>query len=158
MIKVMFVCHGNICRSPMAEMMMKEYVRREHLSECFEIASAGTSSEEIIRGIGNPIYPPAKKELERHGIPYTAHRAVQLKREDYIAYDLLIGMDRYNLRNMERILGGDAGGKIRLLLSFAGKNADVSDPWYSGRFDEAYADIAEGCRALLNHIRREGLL
>lgn len=152
MIKVMFVCHGNICRSPMAEMVLKELVRREGLADRFVIASSATSTEEIIRGTGNPVYPPARAELKKQGIPCGEHRACQLTRSDYARYDLLIGMDRYNLRNMERILGGDPEGKLRLLLSFAGRREDVADPWYSGRFDIAFADIYEGCTALLRQL------
>ena len=157
MIKVMFVCHGNICRSPMAEMILKELARREGVSDRLFIASAGTSNEEIWNGIGNPVYPPARAELKRQRIP-CEERRVQLKRSDYTEYDWIIGMDHANLRNMTRIFGGDPDGKISLLLSYAGRSGDVSDPWYSGRFDIAYADIYEGCCALMQQLREEGLL
>ena len=158
MIRVMFVCHGNICRSPMAEMIMKELARREGLSDRMQIASAGTSDEEIFRGIGNPIYPPAQAELKRRGIPFTERRAVQLKRADYADYDLFIGMDRMNSYNMERIFRGDPEGKIHALLSFAGRGGDVADPWYSREFGTAYDDIYAGCCALLTYLKEEGLL
>ncbi|MBQ8920849.1 MAG: low molecular weight phosphotyrosine protein phosphatase [Oscillospiraceae bacterium] len=158
MIRVMFVCHGNICRSPMAEMMMKELVRQEGLAGRIVIASAGTSDEEILNGIGNPVYPPARAVLKQHGIPCEPHRAAQLRKSDYADYDLFICMDSLNLRNIMRIFGGDPAGKVRSMLSFAGRDADVSDPWFSGRFDTAYADIDEGCRALLQYLKKEGLL
>jgi protein-tyrosine phosphatase len=158
MIRVMFVCHGNICRSPMAEMIMKELVRRAGLSDRFVIASAGTSDEEICGGIGNPIYPSAQRVLKKNGILFTEHRAVQLTRADYAKYDLFIGMDRANLYNMDWMLGGDPLGKIHPLLRFAGRHEDVSDPWFTERFDEAFADIMEGCTALLQYlIKKEGL-
>lgn len=158
MIRVMFVCHGNICRSPMAEMILKELARREGIADRFVIASAATSTEEIYCGVGNPVYPPARAELDRRGIPCEAHRARLLTRADYDSYDLLIGMDSRNLSNMNRILGGDPDRKIRLLLSFAGRHDDVADPWYSGRFDIAYTDILEGCTALISWLRQRKLL
>ena len=158
MIKVMFVCHGNICRSPMAEMVMKELARRAGVSGSMVIASAGTSDEEIWNGTGNPVYPPAKAELKRRNIPCEERCAVQLKRSDYADYDLFIGMDRANLHNMERIFRGDPEGKIRPMLSFAGRSTDVADPWFSWKFDVAYSDILAGCEGLLRYLKREGLL
>ena len=152
MIKIMFVCHGNICRSPSAEFIMKKLVEERHLSERFEIASSATSTEEIWDGGGNPVYPPMKRELEKHGIGCSGKRAVQLKKEDYDKYDYFIGMDSANIRNMHRILGGDPSGKISKLLDFTGSSRDVSDPWYSERFDIAYKDIHEGCLALLEKL------
>ena len=148
MIKILFVCHGNICRSPMAEMIMKELVRREGLADNFTIASCATSTEEI----GNPVYPPARSELARRGIPCERRGARQLTRRDYAEYDLLICMDDWNVRNTLRITGGDPEGKVRKLLAFAGRGGDVADPWYSDRFDIAYEDILEGCTALLEAI------
>ncbi len=145
----MFVCHGNICRSPMAEFIMKDLVKKSGMEKSFVIASSATSTEEIWNGIGNPVYPPAKAELERHGIPCAERHAVQLTKGDYAKYDLLIGMDGANVRNMHRILGGDPEGKIHKLMDFAGRRADVADPWYSDRFDIAYRDIYDGCAALL---------
>ena len=148
MRKILFICHGNICRSPMAEMIMKELVRREGLEDNFTIASCATSTEEI----GNPVYPPARAELSRRGIPCEKRGARQLTKRDYQQYDLLICMDDWNVRNAQRMLGGDPEGKIRKLLSYVGRVDDVADPWYSDRFDIAYDDIFSGCKALLNDV------
>ncbi len=152
--RILFVCHGNICRSPMAEMIFRDMLRRQGLDADVTVASCATSTEEIYGGRGNPIYPPAKEELMRRGIPIAPHRAVQLTPEDYDRYDLLIGMDSANIRNMHRMLGGDPKGKICKLLSFAGRDADVADPWYSGRFEQTYDEIADGCRGLLAYLLR----
>ncbi len=152
MIRVMFVCHGNICRSPMAEMILKELVRRRGIAEQFVIASCATSTEEICGGIGNPVYPPAQAELKRRGIPCEMRRAVQLCRADYAKYDYLIGMDRANLRNMQRMLGGDPDGKLLLLMDFTPQGGEVADPWYSGHFDAAFHDIYAGCEGLLSYL------
>lgn len=148
-IRIMFVCHGNICRSPMAEFVMKNLVAQCGRSEFVFIASSATSTEEIRNEIGNPVYPPAVAELAKHGLRCEGKRAVQLQREDYEKYDLFVGMDSANIRNMHRILGGDPDGKIRKLMDYTGRGGDVADPWYSDRFDVAYRDIEEGCRALL---------
>ena len=145
MIRILFVCHGNICRSPMAEFVMKDMVKRAGLADRFEIASAATSYEEI----GNPVYPPARRELQKHGISCAGHAARHMERSDYDDYDWLVGMEEVNLRNMRRICGGDPEGKIRLLLSFAGKHQDIDDPWYTGRFSEVYDQVVEGCGAML---------
>ena len=152
MIKILFICHGNICRSPMAEFVMKDMVEKAGLSDRFHIASAATSTEEIWNGVGNPVYPPAREELARHGIGCKGKRAVQLNRADYGKYDYLIGMDSANIRNMMRILGGDPEGKVCKLLSFAGAERDISDPWYSGDFASTYRDVVEGCGALLEQL------
>lgn len=149
MIKILFICHGNICRSPIAEFVMKDLVKKAGLSDQFYIASAATSTEEIWNGIGNPVYPPAKAKLAEHGISCQGKRAVQLRRSDYEKYDYLIGMDCANIRNMHRILGGDPDGKIYKLLSFADSDRDISDPWYTGDFNATYRDVLEGCTALL---------
>lgn len=151
-IRVLFICHGNICRSPMAEFVFKNMIQKQNLADQFYISSAATSSEEIWNGKGNPVYPPAKAELAKHGLSCEGKRAVQLKREDYENYDYFIGMDSANIRNMERILGGDSKGKIYKLLSFAGSDRDVADPWYTGKFDVTYQDIEAGCKGLLAFI------
>ncbi len=152
MIKVMFVCHGNICRSPMAEFVLKDMVKRKGLENDFLISSSATSTEEIWGGTGNPVYPPAKAVLESHGIDSSGKRAVQLKPSDYDKYDLFIGMDSANIRNMRRIFGGDKDGKIHKLMEYAGSSADVSDPWYTRDFDRCYKDICAGCEALLSTV------
>lgn len=151
MIRIMFVCHGNICRSPMAEFIMKKLVSdAEYTSEIY-ISSSATSSEEL----GNPVYPPARSELAKHGIGCTGKTAVQLKKSDYDKYDYFIGMDTANIRNMNRIFSSDKDGKIYKLLTFAGKSDDVSDPWYTRDFGKAYADIEEGCKGLLKHLMEQ---
>ena len=141
MIKLLFVCHGNICRSPMAEFVMKDMVKKAGLADQFEIASAATSTEEI----GNGVYPPARRKLLEHGIRCDGKRARQMTRADYQRYDLLIGMDSANIRNMTRIAGGDPEGKIRPLLY----DKDVADPWYTGNFEATWQDVLRGCQALL---------
>ena len=145
MIRVLFVCHGNICRSTMAEFVLKDLVRSRGLEDCFMIDSAATSREEI----GNPIHPGTMRKLREVGIHGASHRAKQMTRADYDRFDYLIGMDRMNIRNMMRILGADPEGKVSTLLSYAGSNRDIADPWYTGNFDETYRDVAEGCEALL---------
>lgn len=145
MPRILFVCHGNICRSPMAEFVMKHLVEEAGLADEFEIASAATSTEEI----GNPVYPPARRKLAEHGISCAGKTARQLRRSDYDHYDLLIGMDQYNLRNMQRMCGGDPDGKIHLLLDYTDRPGDVADPWYTDNFDATWRDCMEGCTALL---------
>ena len=152
MHRIMFVCHGNICRSPMAEFILKDMVEKQGIADEFVIASSATSTEEIFRGVGNPVYPPAREELAKHGISCEGKRAVQLQAGDYDKYDLFIGMDSANIRNMTRILGGDPEGKIRKLMDYVG-GGDVADPWYSGNFQVTYRDIYNGCEALLEEIR-----
>ncbi|MBE6641301.1 MAG: low molecular weight phosphotyrosine protein phosphatase [Ruminococcaceae bacterium] len=151
MTRVMFVCHGNICRSPMAEFIMKKLVRDAGRESEFIIASSATSTEEIWNGVGNPVYPPAREELKKHGIECGGKRAVQLTAADAEKYDLFLCMDSANLRNAKRILGQKAEGKVKKLLDLAG-GGDVADPWYSDRFDIAYADILRGCEALIKSI------
>lgn len=152
MIRILFVCHGNICRSPMAEFVMKDLVRREGLSDRFEIASAATSTEEI----GNPVYPPARRKLAEHGISCRGKTARQLQRRDYARWDLLIGMDAANLRNMRRICGGDPEGKLRLMLDYTDRPGSVADPWYTDDFEAAWKDVNDGCRGLLAALQAEG--
>ena len=146
MIKILFICHGNICRSPMAECVLKNMVAQSGRSSEFYIDSAATSREEI----GNPIYPPAIRKLKEEGIPLSGHRAVQMTREDYDKYDLLLAADSANLRDMRRIAGGDPQGKIRRLLDYTSRPRDIADPWYTGNFDVTYNDIVEGCQGLLD--------
>jgi protein-tyrosine phosphatase len=147
MKKILFICHGNICRSPMAEMILKHLVRERGLSG-YVIDSAAVSREEI----GNGIYPPVKRELAAHGIRCDAHRARQITAADYDAWDYLIGMDMSNITRMLRIFGHDDAHKVHRLLDFTGHPADVADPWYSDRFDIAYRDILRGCEALLDYL------
>ncbi len=149
MIRILFVCHGNICRSPMAEFVMKDMVRKRGLGDRFEIASASTSREEI----GNPVYPPARRKLAEHGISCEGHHARQMTRADYDKYDLIIGMDHANIRNILRITGGDPEGKVSLLLDHTARaGQEVADPWYTGDFDETWDDVTEGSEALLTEI------
>lgn len=145
MKKILFVCHGNICRSPMAEFIMKRLVEDAGKSSEFEIASAATSTEEL----GNSVYPPAQRKLAEHGISCKGKTARQITRHDYSYYDLIIGMDSYNLRNMRRFFGDDPEGKIHLLLDFTSRPGDVADPWYTGNFNATWRDCLEGCTALL---------
>ena len=152
MISVLFVCHGNICRSPMAEFIFKDIVSKRGLGDQFYIASAATSTEEIWNGIGNPVYPPAKRELAKHGISCEGKRAVQLQRTDYDKYDYLIGMEERNRRNMLRILGSDQEGKVSLLLDYAGGHGNIADPWYTGDFEETYSRVLSGCKAWLDQL------
>ena len=149
MVRIMFVCHGNICRSPMAEFVFKKMVADRGLSDNFLIRSAATSDEEIINGVGNPVYPPARAELEKHGISPDGKYSVQLKASDYDKYDLFIGMDSANIRNMHVILGGDPEKKIRKMMDYTSRPGDVADPWYVGHFDVTYRDVYEACEGLL---------
>lgn len=190
MVKILFICHGNICRSPMAEFILKDMLQKNGLAGAFFVASAATSDEEIWRGVGNPVYPPAKKILAAHGISCEGKRAVQLKRSDYETYDYLICMDDRNISNARRILGGDPEGKLHKLMEYAdgtqgrsmpghtgktqkvadcghtaemwyetdvkqGRYArDVADPWYTGDFETAYADIVSGCEGFLRWLKK----
>lgn len=147
-IKILFVCHGNICRSTMAESVLTHMVKQRHIDHLFEINSSATSREEI----GNPPHHGTVNKLRQVGIPLIPHRAVQMTKADYEKYDYLIGMDDWNIRNMLRIAGGDPDHKIRKLLSFAGSARDIADPWYTGNFDETYDDIIEGCEAFLRSL------
>ena len=154
MIRVLFVCHGNICRSPMAEFILKDMVQKRGIADRFYIASAATSTEEIWNGIGNPVYPPAREELAKHGIGCAGKRAVQVTKADYENYDYLICMDSNNLRNLSRIIGPDKDGKVSLLLDYAGRTGQsIADPWYTGHFALTYTDVVEGCEGLLNYLQ-----
>lgn len=150
MTKILFVCHGNICRSPMAEFMMKDLVKKEGLEDKFLIESAAVSREEI----GNPVYPPAREMLARHGIGCAGKRARQMTVRDYEEYDLLIAMDRSNLTRMERICGRDTQGKIHLMMDFTSRPGEVADPWYTGDFTATWRDLEEGCRGLLDYLEK----
>ena len=150
MVKILFVCHGDICRSPMAEFVMKDLVKKAGLEAEFEISSSATSTEEI----GNPVYPPARRKLAEHGIGCAGKTARQLRKSDYSMYDFLVGMDSVNLRNMRRICGGDPENKISLLLDWTARPGDVADPWYTGDFEETWRDVLEGCSGLLAYIRK----
>ena len=148
MTKILFVCHGNICRSPMAEFVMKDLVEKAGCASEFYIESAAVSAEEL----GNPVYPPARRELAHHGISCDGKTARQMTRDDYDRFDLLICMDSSNLRRMERICGGDPDGKMSRLLEHTGRFDDVADPWYTGDFSATWRDVVDGCTALLEKI------
>ena len=148
MTKILFVCHGNICRSPMAEFVMKDLVEKAGMAHEFTIASAATSTEEI----GNPVYPPVRQLLARHGISCAGKTARQLQRGDYAAWDLFVGMDTANLRNMTRLFGGDPEGKVHALLDYTHRPGEVADPWYTGDFESTWRDVVEGCNGLLQSL------
>ena len=148
MTKILFVCHGNICRSPMAEFVMRDLVKKAGLASQFQIESAATSREEI----GNPVYPPARRKLAEHGISCDGHTARQLTNADCEKYDFLIGMDRANLRDMHRICGGDPDGKLRLLMDYTDRPCDVADPWYTDDFEATWQDVLAGCQGLLREL------
>ncbi len=150
MKRVLFVCHGNICRSPMAEFIMKKLTRSAGLENAFVIASAATSSEEL----GNPVYPMARQELAKHGIGCPGHAARLLQPSDYKNYDIIIGMDGENINEIHRIMGGDPLGKVSRLLDYTDTPHDIADPWYTRNFHAAWNDIYAGCNALLNKLTR----
>ena len=152
MIKILFICHGNICRSPMAEFIMKKLVHDQGLDDQFEIASAATSSEEIWNGKGNPVYPPAREKLAEHGISCKGKTARQVTKADYDYYDLLIAMDGHNMRNLRRMLGKDKAQKIHMMMDYTDTPGDVADPWYTGNFAITWENIYDGCTGLLNFL------
>ena len=153
MTKILFICLGNICRSPMAEFVMKELVKKTGLASQFHIESAATSREEI----GSPVYPPARRKLAEHGISCEGHAARQLTAQDYEEYDLLIGMEGANLKNMQRICGGDPAGKMHRLLDYTDRPSDVADPWYTGNFEATWRDVSTGCQGLLASIQNKNV-
>ena len=151
MINVMFVCHGNICRSPMAEFLFRDIVTKKGLGGDFYIASSATSTEEI----GNPVHYGTRNKLNEYGISTKGKYAVQLTRKDYDKYDYLIGMDQRNIININKIVGSDGKNKVKKLLDFTANSRDIADPWYTGDFDQTYRDIYEGCEALLDYIMNQ---
>lgn len=154
MIKILFVCHGNICRSPMAEFVMKDMVSKAGLSDDFEIASAATSREEI----GNPVHYGTRNILKKYGISTEGKYARRMTASDYRKYDLLIGMEQVNVRNILGITGGDPEGKVVRLLDYTDNPRDIADPWYTGEFDLTYRDVKEGCEALLAFLQRNRMV
>ena len=158
MIKVLFVCHGNICRSPMAEFVFKDMVAAAGLANEFHIESRATHTDEIWGDRGNPVYPPARKKLAEAGISCAGKTAQLLVKSDYMEYDYIIGMDSENMRWMPRILGGDPEGKISLLMDYTDRPGNVADPWYTRDFDATYRDVTEGCEGFLNYLKMSGRL
>lgn len=164
-IKILFVCHGNICRSPMSEFILKDMVEKRGIKDKFDIASAATSTEEIWNGKGNSIYPPAQAELKKHGIGKTAYtnfsskRARQVTKQDYNYYDYLLCADSSNIRNTIRITGPDTDNKIKLLLDYTDrKGSSIADPWYSGNFVDTYRDVVEGCEGFLAYLESQHVI
>lgn len=140
----------------MAEFIMKSIISERGLSDRFYIASAATSTEEIWNGVGNPVYPPAKRELAKHGISCEGKRAVQITKADYGKYDYILGMEEHNIRNILRIVGKDPEHKVKLLLDYSDHPRDIADPWYTGNFESTYRDVVEGCEGFLLYLEREG--
>lgn len=157
MKRIMFVCHGNICRSPMAEFIFRDMLSKKGFGNDFTVSSSATSTEEIWNGKGNPVYPPAREELRKHGISCDGKYAVQLKKSDYASYDLFVCMDSNNVRNALRIFGSDPENKVCKMMDFTARKGDVADPWYSGRFDVAYNDIYDGCTGLFEKFKEKKL-
>ena len=151
MIKILFVCHGNICRSPMAEFVFRDMVQKEGLQNKILVASAATSREEL----GHPVHHGTTSKLRQHGISTAGKYAVQMTKQDYEEYDYIIGMEYQNLRNMQRMIGEDSENKIHKLLDFSDNPRDIADPWYTGKFDRTYDDIVEGCEGLLTYLKEK---
>ncbi|MBO6240752.1 MAG: low molecular weight phosphotyrosine protein phosphatase [Butyrivibrio sp.] len=158
-VRVLFVCHGNICRSPIGEFIMKDIVAKQGLSDKFHIESSATHTDEIWNGVGSPVYPPARAKLREHGIGteenelgVSGKRARLTTRADYDKFDFIIGMDSANIRDLNRIFGGDPDKKIYKMLDFTDRNGDVADPWYTGNFDATWRDCSDGCHGLFRHI------
>lgn len=153
--KIMFVCYGNICRSPMAEFIFKHLAEQRDIADRFYVRSSATSSENIHNGVGSPVYPESREELAKHGIGCDGKQAAQLSLDDYGNYDLFIGMDSNNITDMRRILGGDPDGKVHKLMEYTARGGDVADPWYTRCFDVSYRDIYDGCCALLDALQKD---
>lgn len=153
MYKILFVCHGNICRSAMSEFIMKDIINKRGLADKIQVSSAATSREEI----GNDMYPPAKRKLDKEHIPYTRRQARQITQADYAQHDCILCMEEFNIRNLKRIIPSDPDNKIHLLLDYSDSLRDISDPWFTGDFDKAYDDITEGCKNLLKYLHTEGI-
>ena len=159
MIRILFVCHGNICRSTMAEFVMKDIVNKQGLPDAFHIESSATHTDEIWNGVGSPVYPPARAKLREHGIGtpdnelgVSAKRARLTSMTDYDKFDYIIGMDSANMRNLSGLFGGDPDHKLYKMLDFADRDGDVADPWYTGNFDATWRDVSEGCHGLFRSI------
>ncbi|MCR5669725.1 MAG: low molecular weight phosphotyrosine protein phosphatase [Butyrivibrio sp.] len=159
MIRILFVCHGNICRSTMAEFVMKDIVNKQELAESFHIESSATHTDEIWNGVGSPVYPPARAKLREHGIGtddnelgVSEKRARLTRREDYDRFDFIIGMDSANIRDLNRLFSGDPDGKVKKMLDYTDRDGDVADPWYTGNFDATWRDVSEGCHGLFRQI------
>ena len=155
MIKILFICHGNICRSPIAEFVMKDMVRKAGIEDKFYIEYRATHTDEIWNGVGSEVYPPARRILGEHGISCKGKRAQLLNRNEYRVYDYLIGMDSENARCIPRITGGDPDNKISLLMDYTSRPRSVADPWYTGDFETTYRDVIEGCEGFLNYLRKK---
>ena len=163
MVKILFLCHGNICRSTMAEFVMKDLVNKAGLYDEFHIESAALHTDEIWNGVGSPVYPPARAKLREHGIGtddnelgVSAKRAKLSVKGDYDKFDYIIGMDSANMRDINRLYGGDPEGKVYKMLNFTDRDGDVADPWYTGNFDATWRDVYDGCNGLLDRLRSEG--
>ena len=154
MIRILFVCHGNICRSPMAQFVFQDMVNKRGLADQFTIDSMATSTEEL----GNSPHPGTVRKMNELNIPMKAHRARQIRFSDYGDYDYIIGMDTWNMRNLHRMLKGDPDGKVYKFLTFGSDGRDIADPWYTGNFDETYEDVVEGCEGLLTYLLENGLI
>ena len=153
MKKILFVCHGNICRSPMAEFVLKDMVAKRKISHNFHIESSATSREEI----GNDIHYGTKNKLKKVGVPFTPRRATQITKSDYDKYDFILCIDNNNIRNLSRIIPNYKDDKIKILLDFSNNPRNIADPWYTGNFEDTYNDIIEGCEALLNYIEKNNI-
>ena len=157
-LKILFICHGNICRSPMAEFVMKDIVKREGLEDKFYIESAATHTDNIYNGVGDPVYPPARKKLAEHGISCAGKTARLITKKDKDVFDYLICMDSANVRNVTRVMGQDAEPKISLFLEYAGEHRDISDPWYTGDFEATWQDVKKSGEAFLTYLKEQGLV